>query len=124
MVVNNNKIFDSEVNYYIGRLKGKVKNKPVFVAVGTRQTDAFYSIAPLSKAVHESGGDMHVIVEDDGNSLSVLKDIWHVYEDHIKKLKTKGITIIKLAAHFLKASLIESNTPNLPNFFTIFYYYM
>jgi len=87
----NNKIFDSEVNYYIGRLKGKVKNKPVFVAVGTRQTDAFYSIAPLSKAVHESGGDMHVIVEDEGNSLSVLKDIWHTYEDYLKGLKTKTV---------------------------------
>jgi len=86
----NEKTFNSEVDYYIKKLKGKAKDNVVFATLNTKQAEAFYSIAPLSKAVHESGGDMHVIVEDDSNSLSVLKDIWHVYEDHIKKLKTKN----------------------------------
>ena len=87
----NEKTFNSEVDYYIKKLKGKTKGNVVFAALNTKQAEAFYSIAPLSKAVHELEGDMHVIVEDDCNSLLILKDIWHVYEDHIKKLKTKKV---------------------------------
>ncbi len=87
----NEKTFNSEVDYYIKKLKGKIKDKVVFATLNTKQIEAFYSIAPLSKAVHELEGDMHVIVEDDFNSSLVLKDIWHIYEDYLKRLKTKKV---------------------------------
>src|SRR3989338_3121040 len=86
----NKRTFDSEAAYYAKRL-GKVKGMVVFVALDMGQPNAFFSLAPLSKAVHELEGDMHVIVEDDYNSLIVLKDAWHVYEDYLKRLKTKKV---------------------------------
>ena len=70
--------FNSEVEYYTKKLKGKVKDKVVFIILNLKQHKAFYSIAPLSRAVHNLEGDMHVmIIDEDSINLEILKaTIW------------------------------------------------
>ena len=96
----NEKSFNKEVKEYMQRLKGKVKDKVVFVILDMHHKDAFYSLAPLSRAIHNLEGDMHVVIIDKKNkTFDVLRDIWRVYRDHQKKLKTKKV---KAMAGFIK----------------------
>lgn len=88
----NEKAFNKEVKEYMQRLKGKVKDKVTFIIADVHHKDAFYSLAPLSRAVHNLGGDMHVIVIDKkSDSFEVLKKVWRVYREHKKRLKTKKV---------------------------------
>ncbi len=93
----NLKTFNAEVDYYIKKFKGKVKNKVVFVILNIKQNKAFYSIAPLSRAIHELNGDLHVMLIDENSiNLEILKDIWYVYGDWVKRrLKTKKVGALK-----------------------------
>ncbi|MCK4521486.1 MAG: hypothetical protein KAU20_02850 [Nanoarchaeota archaeon] len=81
--------FDSAVDNYEKKLKGKIEGKLVFIVCDLKNKKAFFSLAPLSRAVHNLDGEMHVIVGD-GKSQNylILKKVWHVYGDLIKKLKT------------------------------------
>jgi len=90
--------FNAEVDYYTKKLKGRVKDKVVFVILNIKQHKAFYSIAPLSRAIHNLEGDLHVMVIDESNvNLEILKDIWYVYTDWVrKKLKTKKVKALKV----------------------------
>ncbi len=86
----NDKTFYSEVNAYIKKFKGKVENRVVFIISDLKNSKAFYSLAPMSRAIHELGGEMHVVVKDGKSpNLEVLKDVWYVYEDLCKGLNTK-----------------------------------
>lgn len=89
--------FNSEVEYYTKKLKGKVEEKVVLVILNVKQHKAFHSIAPLSRAIHNLEGDMHVMVLDESNvNLEILKDIWYVHADWTKKkLKTKKVKALK-----------------------------
>ncbi|MBW2989268.1 hypothetical protein KY358_03025 [Candidatus Woesearchaeota archaeon] len=89
--------FNADVQYYSKRLQGKVKDKVVFVILGLKQSKAFFSIAPMSRAVHELGGDMHVMVIDESNTnLEILKDVWYVYDDlSRKRLDTKKTRLLR-----------------------------
>ncbi|MFH2027685.1 MAG: hypothetical protein ABIJ08_00970 [Nanoarchaeota archaeon] len=95
MKYDENKFYGA-VDYYMKKLKGKVENKVTFVKMNIKQEKAFYSIAPLSKAIHELNGDMHVIVEDGTNhNLIILREVWYVYRELEKKLKTKKVHALK-----------------------------
>ncbi len=89
--------FNAEVDYYTKKLKDKVKDRVTFVILNLKQHKAFYSLAPLSRAIHNSEGDMHVMVIDENSTnLEILKDIWYVYDDWVKKkLKTKKAKALK-----------------------------
>jgi leucyl aminopeptidase (aminopeptidase T) len=89
--------FNTEVDYYIKKLKDKVKDKVTFVILNLKQHKAFYSLAPLSRAIHNLEGDMHVMVIDkESTNLEILKDIWYVYDDWVKKkIKTKKVKALK-----------------------------
>ncbi|MBU0615304.1 MAG: hypothetical protein KJ601_04385 [Nanoarchaeota archaeon] len=90
------KTFYSEVEYYKKEFQGKVKDNVVFVRMNLRNKRAFYSIAPMSMAIHELDGDMHVIVEPDGSeSYSILNQIWQVDRDYEKRLKTKKVEALR-----------------------------
>ena len=92
----NDRTFYKEVNEYTKKLKGKVENKVTFVIIDIKNKKAFYSLAPLSKAIHELNGDMHVIVKDgESQDLEVLKDVWYAYNDLTKKLKTKKVKALR-----------------------------
>ena len=89
--------FNAEVDYYTKKLKNKVKDKVTFVILNLKQNKAFYSLAPLSRAIHNLEGDMHAMVIDESSTnLEILKDIWYVYDDWTKKrLNTKKVKTLK-----------------------------
>jgi hypothetical protein len=89
--------FNNEVEYYTKKLKGKVKDKVTLVILNLKQTKSFYSIAPLSRAIHNLEGDLHVmIIDDSSTNLEILKDIWYAYDDWTKKkLNTKKVKALK-----------------------------
>lgn len=89
--------FNAEADYYTKKLNGKVKDKVMFVILNIKQHKAFYSIAPLSKAIHNLEGDLHIMVIDENSTnLEILKDVWYVYDDWTKKrLNTKKVKALK-----------------------------
>jgi len=104
----NEKAFHRAVAYYKEKLKDKVEEKTVFVLSDLKNKEAFYSIAPLSRAVHELDGDMHVIVEDKGfSNAHILRELWHIYYDLQRKLKTKKV---KALSNFIKSVDKRTNT--------------
>jgi hypothetical protein len=104
----NERAFHNAVAYYRERLKGKVEGKTVFIYSELKNKEAFYSIAPLSRAVHELGGDMHAIVEENEfSNISILNEVWHVYYDLQRKLKTKKVQAL---SGFIKAVDKRTNT--------------
>ncbi len=95
------KTFNREVREYTEVLKGKVENKVTFIIVDISNKFAFYSLAPLSRTIHNLKGDIHVVVIDKkSGSLEVMRDIWYVYRDYKKRLKTRKV---KAMLDFIKA---------------------
>jgi len=85
-------VFDREVKEYAGLLKGKVENKVVFLIVDINYKNAFYSLATLSRAIHNLRGDMHVaVIDQKSRTLDVIKDVWDVYRDYKNGLKTEKV---------------------------------
>lgn len=104
----NERAFYNAISYYKERLKGKVKGKTVFVVLDIKNREAYYSIAPLSRAVHDLNGDMYVIVtDDDFSNLRILNDVWRVYHDLQRKINTKKV---KALSSFIKAVDKKTNT--------------
>jgi len=72
--------FISSVEEYKSIL-GNIKSKSFLVVFDISNKDAFFSIAPLSRAIHELGGDMHVIgIDEKSEALDAIKDVWRVYK--------------------------------------------
>ena len=83
------KTFNKEVEEYSKILKNKVKDKVVFVIIDLKYKKAFYSLAPLSRTIHNLGGEMHtIVIEEESENLRVMKGVWKVYDEKKKKLKT------------------------------------
>jgi hypothetical protein len=84
------KKFDDSVAYYQKRFKGKVENKLMMVLLDLNNKNAFFSIAPLSMAVHELNGEMHVIVKNsEPKNFLIMKKAWGVYEDLVGGVNSK-----------------------------------
>jgi hypothetical protein len=78
--------FEKSVAYYRKLLR---KYKTILVVFDIRNTDAFYSMAPLSRAVHENGGDLAAMgINKKSDSLNVLQDAWSLYETYRAGKKT------------------------------------
>ncbi len=88
------KKFYEEVKKYTDILKDKVKDKIVFVLMELDNEKAFFSIAPLSRAIHNIGGDLHVLINGN-NNFEILKDVWYVYEEYKKGLDTDKVNALK-----------------------------
>ena len=99
---HNDKAFYAAVNFYKKELKNKVDEKLVFVIVDLKDTKAFLSLAPLSMAVHELDGDLHVIVKNSDGSpnYDILRKIWYTYEDYLSGMKTDQV---KALLSFIRA---------------------
>jgi hypothetical protein len=86
----NEKIFNDSAAYYQKQLKGKVEKKLMMVLMDFSNEKAFFSIAPLSRAVHELNGELHVIVKNgEPKNFLIMKKAWEAYEDLQKSFKTK-----------------------------------
>jgi len=111
----NEKNFSLAVSNYKKSLKGKVENKTVFALLDIKNLEAFYSVAPLSRAIHELNGDMHVLVE--GNkcpSYDILEDVWQVNDDMQRNLKTEKVMALSA---FIKAVDKRTNTKTFRGIF-------
>tara|TARA_B100001971_G_scaffold52574_1_gene47697 strand:- start:12234 stop:14003 length:1770 start_codon:yes stop_codon:yes gene_type:complete len=76
------KKFDSSVKEY-KKILGNVKAKSFLVVFDIKNKKAFFSIAPLSRAIHELNADMHVIgMDKKSKTLDVLYDVWEVFKQN------------------------------------------
>jgi hypothetical protein len=98
--------FNKEVNYYKQKLKDK-KIKNIFIH-GNINKNAFYSIAPLSRACADLKIDINVSLNS--KSYEILNDIWKTYSN----LKKKQIGQNEKA---LKELLDEINIKELNKYF-------
>lgn len=88
----NIKTFNKEVEEFKKILKGKVEEKVVFIEIKLGNKEAYYSLAPLSRAIHDLDGEMQVIItEGESENLKVLKRVWRTNNDRKKKLKTNKV---------------------------------
>ncbi len=77
------------VESYKKALKG-IDSKTILIVLDIKQKEAFYSLAPLSRAIHELGGDMNVqAVNGKSDSLDLLNDIWDTYINLKQEIKTE-----------------------------------
>ncbi|MFW6383018.1 MAG: hypothetical protein ACOCZQ_00075 [Nanoarchaeota archaeon] len=106
--------FERAVNYYKEEI-GNVKGKTFFVVIPLQNNGAFFSIAPLSKAIHENGGDIHISAFDGHSPVveSMLKT-WKIHKGFLEDKKTKDVLAFK---NFVKA--IERKTKS-NNFIKLF----
>ncbi|MBD3310383.1 hypothetical protein GF351_04140 [Candidatus Woesearchaeota archaeon] len=91
----NDKAFKKEVKAYEKELADKVeglKGKLFFVEVDFRNRKAFHSIAPLSKAIHNMEAEMHLVIyTEESENTRLLKEVWNVYGEKKKRLKTPKV---------------------------------
>src|SRR4030043_127313 len=85
----NLKAFNNAVSYYEQQLQ-IFRNKGVFVVFEAKNDKAFFSIAPLSRALHNLGCEMNVRGTDGASpSLDALADVWKAFDDFGKGIKSK-----------------------------------
>src|SRR3989344_9141581 len=88
------KTFNSAVEDYKKRINN-AKNKNFFMIFDTSDKEAFYSIAPLSRALHDLGNDASCVgINGKSEGLEALKDVWEAFEDHengVNNEKTKAL---------------------------------
>lgn len=74
------KKFNSAVQEY-KKILGDIKGKSFFLVFNISSKPAFLSLAPLSRAIHECGADMHVLgIDKNSESLDALYDIWKAFK--------------------------------------------
>jgi hypothetical protein len=90
----NRRLFDSCVKYY-KKTAASLRNKSIFILFNTTDRKAFYSIAPLSRALHELKCDVCAIGSGrNRESIDALFDVWDTYEElnnGIKNNKTNAL---------------------------------
>lgn len=84
------KKFNSSVEGY-KKILENVKSRSFLVVFDISNKKAFFSIAPLSRAIHELNGDMHVVgIDKKSESLEALYDVWKVFKkDKDEKFDSK-----------------------------------
>jgi hypothetical protein len=83
------KAFNNAVGYYQGQLKN-LKKKNVFIVFEARNDKAFFSIAPLSRALHNLDCEFNVRgIDGPSKSLDALNDVWDVFDDLNSGVKNK-----------------------------------
>ncbi|MBI2559372.1 hypothetical protein HYW20_08675 [Candidatus Woesearchaeota archaeon] len=83
------KSFSSAVKDYKNHVK-KAKGKTFFIIFDINNKEAFYSTAPLSRALHELGADASCIgVNKKSEGLEALKDVWNNFEELEKGIKNE-----------------------------------
>lgn len=75
------KAFNSAVEEYKSILK-KAKNGSFLIIFSVKNKNAFLSIAPLSRALHELGNEVNAAgINDNPDSINALKDVWKNYKE-------------------------------------------
>ena len=85
----NEKEFNSAVEDYKRQIKN-AKGKNFLIIFDIRNKDAFYSIAPLSRALHELGADVSCVgINKKSEGLEALKDVWKTFEKLENEIKNE-----------------------------------
>ena len=85
----NESAFNSAVEDYRKKI-GNAQGKDFFIVFDIKNKEAFYSIAPLSRALHELEADVSCVgINDKSESLEALKDIWKIFENYEKNIKSE-----------------------------------
>jgi len=109
----NLKHFNSAVNYYKKKLT-PYKKKTILILMHLGDDNAYFSIAPLSRAAYMLGIDISVsVIGDDSEGLEALYDVWDTF-DNLKK----GVVNTKTKA--LKAFIAEVEKKTKGKFKKIF----
>ena len=83
------KAFNSAVKYYEKAL-AKYRGKTIFVAFDSENDDAFFSIAPFSRAAHSSGCMMSVNLFNKASPpIDALMEVWTTYANMVAGLKNE-----------------------------------
>lgn len=81
------KAFNDAVAYYQSQLKN-FKNKDIFIVFEAKNDKAFFSLAPLSRALHNLGCELDVRgLDGPSKSLDALNDVWDAFDDLNKRIK-------------------------------------
>jgi hypothetical protein len=79
--------FNNAVKYYMSAMKG-FKNKDVMVLFDSKNDKAFFSLAPLSRALHNLGCELNVRgLDGPSKATEALFDVWDVFDDLNKGVK-------------------------------------
>ena len=74
------KKFNSSVEEY-KKMLGNAKSKSFLIVFDIKNIKAFFSIAPLSKAIHELGADINAMgIDQISESLEAMHDIWDTFK--------------------------------------------
>ena len=91
----NEEEFNSAVNEYKKHIKNN-EGKNFFIIFEIDNKNAFYSIAPLSMALHDLGCDVNCIgINIKSESLDALEDIWRVFNDYEKGQKNDKTSALR-----------------------------
>jgi hypothetical protein len=90
------KKFDSAVKYYETQFLD-VKKKSIFIIFDIENKPSFYSIAPLSRALHNLKKDVFVYSPPNWEQMNTLSYIWNEYPSK-NKLLTKFISLVQKKA--------------------------
>ncbi len=93
-------LFDYAVKDY-KRLLVDVKYKSIFVLFDIDNEKAFFSLAPLSQALHELHSDVYVVSRSQKKCIDfeILKKVWPVYDEYINRKRGKNT---KFLSQFIK----------------------
>ena len=106
------KTFDSCVEYYRKSLES-FKKKNVFVMFKNTDKRAFYSMAPLSRALHELGCEISATgYGKEREGLDALFDVWQSYADLKEGIVNEKTTALK--------RFIEETKKKIPDFENLF----
>src|SRR3989344_9392497 len=94
MKYDEKKFFEAVANYK--KSIGNSKGRDFLVIFSLKDKDAFYSIAPLSRAVHDLKGEMSALGFDgDSDSFNALLDVWKANEEAEKGAKSDKAKALK-----------------------------
>ncbi len=94
MKYDEKKFFEAVENYK--KSIGNAKGKDFLVIFSLKDKDAFYSIAPLSRAVHDLKGGMSALGFDgNSDSFNALLDVWKANEEIDKGAKSEKTKALK-----------------------------
>ena len=76
--------FNSSVEEY-KKILGSIKKKSFLIIFDIKNKKAFFSLAPLSRTLHELGADVHVVGKNEkSEALDAIRDIYKTFKEHKK----------------------------------------
>ena len=93
MKYNEKAFFDAVQDYK--KIIKTAKGKNFLIIFDIKNKNAFFSIAPLSRALHDLQADINCIgINNKSEGLNALKDVWNTFEGYEKGIENEKITAL------------------------------